>query len=225
MFKALFALNRETHVKQLDVPLGTGAPPLLITPKLTVEPVPELYARTASAYRYLREQLTTLLGRHVLRSIELAEGLDIESGLVEMELLFHGAETVCRFELGQQEPADALTARTVFTSWQRRSGEGPDLDYDLRVAVPVWTDEVRDTVRICVTIGIETRTLELEFVERPTVTVFGGDAKAQFASSRRTILSPVTIECDVRKPPTREELRDICTREKTVERIRAALQA
>lgn len=213
-FKALFALNRETHVKQLESPAAAGAP-LFIVPRISVEPLPEYYARTAAAYGFLHAGLTELFGEHVLGG--LAEEL------VENELLFRGAEATCRFELAQSD--GDLPARAAFRAWQKRSANDPDLHYDLRVAVPVWFDVERKTTRISVTLGFETRTLKLDFEERPEVKVYGPATTPYFWSLKRTILSPLTIECDVQKPPTRKELREICDREKTPAAIKAALQA
>lgn len=227
-FQALFALNRETHVKQVEHPRAGSAARIFIRPMLSVEPLPEFYARTASAYRFLREQLVDLFGDEVLRSAPLVDfGLDILAGLIEIETLFRGAEAVSRFELGQSEDSPETTmSRAAFGAWQLRSGADPDLQYDLRVAVPFWFDRIRKTYRIGATIGLEMRTLAVDFVTRPTVTTFGSLANAPiYTSTKHDILVPITLECNVRKPPTRAELRAICDREKTPAAIKYALQS
>jgi hypothetical protein len=72
-------------------------------------------------------------------------------------------------------------------------------------------------------VRVETRALELSWVKTPDVQM---DAPGQpiFSDSGRAILSPVVVECDVASPPTREELRSVCDREKTPAAIRSALE-
>ncbi|MEM7609670.1 MAG: hypothetical protein AAF411_30355, partial [Myxococcota bacterium] len=95
----------------------------------------------------------------------------------------------------------------------------------------VWFDEDREKLRICATLGVQTQKLAFEFVKRPEVRVYASESsdtdavEPLYASSAHMILSPITIECDVRDAPSREELRDICDSEKTPDKIRAALEA
>lgn len=231
-FQALFALTRETHVKQLEVPMGAGAP-LRVRPRITVEPVPAYYGRVADGYRFLGQQLTTVLGDRAMASpIDQSPLMSLGDAIVEMELLFRGAEAACYDELGRPTSApNGPAARAVFRSWQPRSPGDPDLATDLRVAVPVYYDVERETVRICVTLGVETSTLRLEFVQRPTVEIHGettsrfGPQDPLFVPTEGLILSPITIECDVRVPPTRDELRAICDQHKDPAAIKHALEA
>ncbi|MEM9862887.1 MAG: hypothetical protein AAF938_14910 [Myxococcota bacterium] len=78
---------------------------------------------------------------------------------------------------------------------------------------------------------MQTQKLAFEFVKRPEVRVYASESsdtdavEPLYASSAHMILSPITIECDVRDAPSREELRDICDSEKTPDKIRAALEA
>jgi len=75
LFKALLALTRETHVKQLEVPtLGAAAPPpfvrLKISPDLTVEPLATYYLRRARSYRFVREMLQQSFGPEALGELQ-----------------------------------------------------------------------------------------------------------------------------------------------------------
>lgn len=221
-FAALFALNRESHAKQLEIPAAAGKPPLTIAPEFSVEPLPELYARIAAAYRFVREALSALVGEDGLRSVEL-DGLDAFDALVDIEALFLGAEATARAELGQ--PTIDVTSRARFATFARDAIGDPDLAYDLRVAVPLYKDLGRERVRIVATVGLETRTLLFDWVIRPDVQVLGAHDEPRFTDSKVSILSPITIECDVRVPPTRDELREICEREGQPEAIREALIA
>lgn len=229
-FRALFTLNRETHTKQLEMPAAGGAVPLVVAPKITVEPVPEFYARMASAYRFLRDGLVNVIGEPALRSV-LVEGTSAYDALVDMELLFRGAEVTSREELGRPlAPSfENDAARSRFSAWQRTCSADQDLADDLRVAVPVYFDEERRTTRICVTLGVTTKSLEFSFEERPDVRVFATtddpSAHVSYRSTTHTILSPITIECDVRVIPTRKQLRAICDEHREAVAIKRALEA
>ena len=231
VFKALFALDRETHVKQLECPVGAGIPPLVVAPRLTVEPVPEHYARRADAYRFLREQLVGLLGEVVVYGASVdGYGASLGDALVEMEAVFRGAALIVWEELGhpRERSAERDAARALFRAWQRRSVEDPDLALDMRIAVPLHHDPERGTVTISAMIGLTSTPLGLEFVERPGVHVHGGDEldarEPDFQSLTVSILSASTLECEVKVPPTRERLRAICDQARTPRAIKAALQ-
>jgi hypothetical protein len=230
-FQALFAMNRETHLKQLELAAAGGCP-IVIAPRLTVEPLPDYYSRVADGYRFLREALSELLGEVVLRSTEVErDGVGLWDALVDIEMLFLGAEAASRDELGQSitPSRERDVARARFRAWQRTTSGDAELRSDLRVAAPVWFDVERETVHLCATIGVETRSLRFEYLEPPTVTLFGASTarfadKPTFQSSARLILSPITIECDVRVPPTRDEFRTICDEHGSPGRIKEALE-
>jgi hypothetical protein len=233
IFELRFARDRQTHVKQRDS-LALGGLPFMIAPRVTVEPLPDHYGRLAGGYRYLREQLSEHLGLSVVSGIQIDDygrvGPTIHDALLEMELLMRGAEVVSRAELGRPRP-DTLehdAARATFRSWQRRSADDPDLALDLRGAVPVYYDPKRRTVRVSVMLGVETRSLRFDFIERPQVTVHGtsafGTREPDYRSSQQQVLCPITIECDVKIPPTRERLQEICDEHRTPAAIKAALQ-
>ena len=233
-FQALFASTRETHAKQLEVPaVASGAGALVIAPRITVEPVPEYYGRVASAYAFLREQLTGILGDAVMNSSLANEGaLGLGDAITEIELLFHGAEAVSRDELGCPEPSKkSRAAVAIFKRWQRQCVDDPDLLTDMRVATPVFYDMTRKTVRVCATLGVETRSLQLDFVKRPTVTIHSTShdplcsVQPAFEGSHQLVLSPITIECDVRVPPSREELRTLCDKHQDASAIKHALES
>lgn len=232
-FEALFARDRQTHVKQAES-LGLGGIPFMIAPRVTVEPLPDHYGRAAAGYRFLRETLTESLGATVVRGNQIDDygrvGPTIADALLEMELLMRGAEVVSRAELGRPLPdsVEHEAARATFRSWQRRSADDPDLALDLRSAMPVFYDAERRTLRICVMLGVETRSLHLSFVERPQVSVHGtsnfGAAEPEYRPSRQLVMCPITVECDVKALPTPEQLREICDEHVTTSAIKAALQ-
>jgi hypothetical protein len=228
----LFALTRETHVKQLECPAASGCP-LIVAPRITVEPIPEYYGRVASAYGFLHEQLTDILGDAAMECSLADDGeFGLGDAIAEMESLFRGAEVVCRDELGRPDPSTtARASRATFRRWQQRGADDPDLSTDMRVAVPVYYDAERKTVRVCVTLGVETRNLRFDFVKRPTVQVRGASesgfsfSEPYFTDSEELILSPITVECDVRVPPSREELRKLCDEHRDASAIKRALES
>lgn len=194
-----------------------------------------LFAMAAKAKAFdARDRLAATLGEAALES-PLASGSSVAMGdaLVDMATLFRGAEVACRDELGQAREPDAgdRVARAAFRSWQQRSGEDPDLDIDLRVAAPIYRDVDRGTVRVCVTLGVETRTLRFEFVQRPQVHVHGaspfavGTPEPRYVASERLIFCPVTMECDVRVPPSRQQLRELCDEPVDAAAIKRALES
>jgi len=230
LFEALFAITRETHIKQLEAAMGGGMP-LIISPRITIEPVPAYYQRIASAYAFLHDGLLRTLGADTLASTEMADGTALGEGINQMQSLFVGAHAVCQQELGQptvDDPGQAAGIET-FKSWQQTSESDPDLRTDLRIAVPLFFDVEKQTTRLCVTLGIEVKTLNIEFERKPTVEV-SGDSKFPwagapiFTTSSHPVLVPVTVEVDVRVPPTRKELRSLCTRNPDRAALVAALE-
>jgi hypothetical protein len=62
LFKAILSLTRETHVKQLYIPMegcamGRRDPDVVVVPELTVEPIPTYYLRRAEGYDFVRDVL------------------------------------------------------------------------------------------------------------------------------------------------------------------------
>ncbi|AKV02648.1 hypothetical protein AKJ09_09311 [Labilithrix luteola] len=92
----------------------------------------------------------------------------------------------------------------------------------------MWFDQQRKTTHVCVTLGVTTKTLRLAFAERPDVRVFEseeGAAHVLYSDTTQRILSLLTIECNVRHIPTREQLRKICDAHREPEAIKRALEA
>lgn len=64
VFRALFALTRETHAKQLPPRAAGAAPVVRIGPELVAEPVVTFYRRRADAYAFLRGVLDEASAPH-----------------------------------------------------------------------------------------------------------------------------------------------------------------
>ncbi len=234
-FKALFAINRETHVKQLDLVAVGGGYPFLVAPEFSLEPLPEHYARLARGYRALRHGLRQTLGALLVETaqfeqraeFEAPRGAPLDDAIRSQELLFRGAELVSRDELGQSVPDDAesAAARIHFRSWQALSPRSPALTQDLRVAAPVYFDLDRKTTRVAVVLGLRKLRVEFEYTKPPRIEPLGNGKSPTLAASSRVVFSPVTLECDLKRIPNREELRALCDRERSPQRIRDALES
>jgi len=130
LFKALLALGRETHVKQLELAVVGAAPmpPVLrIAPDLRTEPLASYYLRRARSHLFVRDMLTDTFGREGWAAEpRLTAGGPINVPLAE-ELqmildLFYGAYLwTCR-DIGlspERDPRLGPPARAlaVFVAW------------------------------------------------------------------------------------------------------------
>lgn len=104
LFKALPALTRETHVKQVSFPgVGMGMLPreivLNLGPQLTQEPLATVYLRRGQAYRFVRVALVASFGSKGLagmnrRTEDGAVNMRLDQELRVMEAPFYGAYPV-----------------------------------------------------------------------------------------------------------------------------------
>lgn len=231
-FQALFGLTRETHIKQLE-PLAAGGRPLVLSPYVTVEPLPEYYLRLSQAYRAVRRTLLEALGHGALTRPPTSEHtMSLDDELWEMVMLLKGAALIAREELGrpwEDRRGDAEAARAVFRRWQLGSPRDPDLEQDLRTTVPLWFDLERRTYRVRVVAGLEARRLSISFDREPEIEILSFDAPDQPAPAPLLlpftclIATPITFECDLRTLPDRDELRQLCDQCTTAAEIREAL--
>lgn len=177
LFKALLALTRETHVKQLEMPtLGSAAPSrivrLKIAPDLTVEPLPTYYLRRARSYRFVHGVLQHAFGPEALPKLHrlTAAGpvnLSLAEELTLMESLFHGAYLRSCEEIGMRhEPdsefgaaRDATIHRAVVGAWLESLPKDPDLGKDIRMMVPLFYDAQRQQTKVWAVLGVATKPL------------------------------------------------------------------
>ncbi|HEV3122532.1 MAG TPA: hypothetical protein VGY53_11545, partial [Isosphaeraceae bacterium] len=119
LFKGILALTRETHIKQLEVPMAGAMAPMrprrpevTIRPDLTAEPLATFYRRRADAYRFVRGVLTDTFGAEALKQMHrlTARGPvkpELATELDEIERIFRGAAATVEREIGM--PAAAAT--------------------------------------------------------------------------------------------------------------------
>jgi len=132
---------------------------------------------------------------------------------------------------------DDLVDRTVAAerarTWLRGWKTDPDVSYDPRVIVPVFRDLDRNVVRYWAVIGVKTIDIEASFYPGHEPKFLGMKSSYEYAFRsfvahhyRGPIAQNIEVELSASKPPpTRAELRAICDREGTLEKIVTALKA
>ena len=247
LFKGILALTRETHAKQVEIPIvgaaARPARPIEIAPELSAEPLASYYFRRAESYGFVRSVLEDCLGREALgkvhrigRDVTLIATLPEE--LAEMEKLFYGAHaTVCR-QIGMAPlvspriRATAEAAMAGFADWTRNIDKDEDLGRDSRMMVPVFYDRGREKTKVWLFLGWSTRTVEVAFQRPPAVKFLshtageegaGGTPRVQFTSAGYPLVYPVTAEVYVSKILNRDEFRAHCDKYKTRSAILANL--
>ena len=246
-FAALITKRRETHVRQADVAMAAAeAPPRElenVKPRLRVEPCPSYFIRTARSYAFLDNFLTATLGEEVLASLnglkqEGQRPQDLASELADQRDLFYGLYLVSCEDIGhrpslKEGEADSEACYAAAASWLEKPADEPDLAADTRVAVPIYVDPQKGTMRLWVTLGVRLTRLEARFVRPPSIKPAEGEGDWQKVEEWK--LTPVDhliavdefaeVEVPTLVPPNREELRKLCDEHRTKEKIVEALAA
>ena len=89
--------------------------------------------------------------------------------------------------------------------------------------VPVFHDVASGKTKVWAILGWSTRTLDIDFTERPRAHILEGNVRIKYHSTSRTIAYPVFAEAYVSRLLDRDEFRAHCDRYKTEERILAHL--
>ena len=251
LFKALLALTRETHVKQLESPhLGAAMrsrhQPVRISPALTVEPLATYYLRRARSYQFVREVLQQAFGPEALPKLHrlTAAGpvnLSLAAELSLMEALFHGAYLRSCEEIGLNPESDsglgnhrdANLHRALLGAWLDSLGKDPDLGKDIRMMVPVFYDIGRHQTKVWVVLGIASKPLTVSYAHPPKVKaiqgpgglrVNPGDVDFQFVEQYTKLAYIVSAEVYVNRLLDRTEFRQLCDQKKTFKAIVESLK-
>jgi hypothetical protein len=247
-FKALMTKKRETHVRQLEIPLAPAmrespAPVEKVKPRLRVEPAPTYYLRMARGYAFLANFLEASVGKDGLQRLHgltkdgarlPALGAELQS----MRDLFYGLYLLSAEDIGLKpafkadEPVDQEHCYKAATAWLAGSRTDPDLAADTRVAVPIFVDVTRRSTRLWVTLGVRLTKLRTGYARAPQLKPARGEGAWQVVEDQRLedaeYLIPVDEFAEVEIPGlnvlSREELRALCDREKTKEAILEALR-
>jgi hypothetical protein len=253
LLKALLALTRETHIKQLEIPRAGAAairaplrPRLDVKPDLTVEPLATYYLRRARSYRFVRNVLEQAFGQKSLnemRRLTVAGPVNVSlrAELRLMEALFHGAYLRSSEEIGMTpeqdsdlgEPQGANANRTVLAAWLARLGKDPDLGKDIRMMVPVFYDVGRKKTKVWAVLGVAEKPIEVSYATEPTIVEIKGpdgkrvdqkDVDVQFVGEGHKIAYIATAEVFVTRLLNRAEFRRLCDQYKTSKAIVNSLQ-
>ena len=245
LFKSLLALTRETHIKQLEIPVAGGAAPpeiptIYIYPDLSVEPLATYYLRRAESYDFIHNVLIDTFGKEGLKSMHrlTKEGpveLSLDEELEKMKSLFYGSYFLVCAEIGSipdTNSRDIKEDREFASEWMEKIGQDEDLLKDSRMMVPVFYDLERKMTKVWVFLGYETKSVSIEFKKFPEVSVYNSEGKKlapdevelEFDSTKETLVYPVFAEIYVKKILSREEFQEICNQYKTRSKILEALQ-
>jgi hypothetical protein len=245
LFKATLALTRETHIKQLEIPLAGAAAPrpaLKIYPKLAAEPVATFYLRRAHAYRFIRRLLKSTFGEDALiearrQTASFGAKKPLYQELVDMEALFNGVYLIVAGEIGMESALNPAAGsvrennadKSFAGRWLRSYADDPDVGTDNRMMVPVFYDAQRKKTKVWVVMGYSVKPLSVWFEQPPEATITdaqGEPAKVdlEFKAMEKSLIYPVSAEIYVTKLLNRNEFRNLCDRHKTQSAILKALE-
>ncbi len=197
-FKAMLTKRRETHTRQLPAPLLKSprtALPESIAPRLRLEPAPTYYLRTARAYDFVRNLLTSVFGTELedmygmrvtwsygqIREKKVGErDDDFDTELKYMRRLFYGLYLVSCEDVGLKpkfapgEDLDVAACKQAALNWIETFRRDPDLKPDARVCVPVAQDLSGEVTHWSV-VGVRLARLEVEYLYPPYLRRDGGD--------------------------------------------------
>lgn len=235
LFKGMLSLNRETHVKQLEVPLCGAAAGgreekvfIDINPALSAEPLVTHYLRRAVGYRFIRTVLEEAFGIRALQGMHrLTRSGPVTTSLADelsaIETLFFGAHVRVSRELGLTPDTvlgsngSASYAADQFASWISNLSSDEDLSVDLRAMVPVFYDVERRKTKVWAFLGWADRSITISFVQPPKATIrdLNGECVSRPPEIRWGLLYeqlqyPVTAELYVDRILDRDEFRKVC---------------
>lgn len=244
-FKALMTKRRETHVRQLDVaaPMAMAErPKAKLTPRLRVEPNPTYYLRTARSYAFLASFLESSVGADALKSLhglrqQGPREADLYTELTSMRELFYGMYLLSCEDIGMKpsfsagEEVDAERCEKTATAWLAAAAKDQDLAADTRVSVPIFSDPRRGVTRLWMTIGVRMTKLDTSYARAPKMKPENGEGEWQEikpdelagASYLIAVDEFAEVELKGNRVLTREELRAVCDKAKTKEKIVAEL--
>jgi hypothetical protein len=245
-FQALMTKRRETHSRQVKTAAAATEAPTRelssVQPRLRVEPNPTYFLRTARSYAFLADFLESSLGEATLKSLKgLREGgereADLHAELRSMRDLFYGLYLLSAEDIGLKpafldgEPVDREASEKAAGRWLDGISTDPDLAADTRVSVPVYSDPQLGTVRLWMTIGVRLTPLDVRYVRPPSVRPVDGPADWKpiepYKLDSIVYMIPVDefaeVELKGGRVLDRAELRALCDRMKTKEKIVEAL--
>lgn len=236
LWKGIVALQRETHIKQLEIPMAGGGaqgwdkkkPAVYVRPDLTLEPTCEHYRRRVLSYRFVRAVLTQAFGAANL-------GPSLTQELDAIESLCAGAYASGCSQIGlppdpdvAPDPEEAIAA---FARFRDGLSDDPDLGRDARMMVPVFQDGERGKIKVWVFLGWAAESLTVSFDRRPRFQVLDEQGRSDpeafdvfFVGESHPLVFPVTAEVYVSEILDRAEFRKLCDTHRTRSAILANLR-
>ncbi len=247
-FKSIMTQNRETHVKQLEMGVSAklAMEPMSVDlyPLLPAEPFSTFYLRSARAYRFLADYLGAVLGTGFLKSVPRMRGPSqlskrpLSEDLGTKAELLYGLYYLTADAVGL-EPAlleeetlefNEGSCRTRAAAWLLDWRRDEDVLTDPRVMVPVQRDEITKETIYWAVIGVKAIKAKAEFVEGFEPRDIESDGycwTGEFAPREYFLLTEAFAEVRLPSsapPPTRDELREICDKNDSVDEIVSALE-
>jgi hypothetical protein len=243
-FKAIITKTRETHIRQVTNTLST-AEPKRFAPTLRVEPAPSFYLRTARSYAFVEQVVTTSLGKETLHALNRLRqnakcDMPLDQEISYMKNLFYGFYLITCDDIGMKpdlaeaELANPDDAMKTATDWLEVFEDDTDLGLDTRVSVPIFIDPSANKTLLWATLGTRLANLEATYKKPPSIQMVDSEGKTvrdQMPEDNlgpSNYLIPVDEFSEITLPRlgvlTREELRAVCDKEKTKEKIIEALQ-
>jgi hypothetical protein len=233
-FSTLLVQHRETHVKQAETGVASGAIAAPLTPQFRLEPLATVYVRHARSYVFLEQALQGVLGAALL---DTAVAVD-EKGKTTETLrarirrardLFYGLYVVSSQDLGFK-PALAVAGDPPTDQWASLAtaanqwlGALPSDELaasDVRVMVPIA--ELSPTrYKYWAVIGVRATLAGYSFIH-------GSDMSAPPPDQLSKVWLPTEQFLEVESsavPLSRDELRALCDEKKTADAIKAAIEA
>lgn len=237
-FKALLTKRRETHARQMKTSVDEAArPPDKIEPRLRVEPNPTFYLRTARAYSFLENFLSSIDSNNALGELhglrkngqrdpalgaELASIRDRFYGLYLISCEDIGLPS----ELSGDENVDSIQAKKVAEDWLEQLETDVDLACDTRVCVPAFISMMRRETIVWGTFGVRLALLDAEYVKPPSIREnpeSPWQEVEKFRLGKKTYLIAVDEFSEFRLTGltvlNRKEFREICDKHQTKEAI------
>jgi len=248
LFKAVLALTRETHIKNLEIPLAGAAmpePAIKIYPELTVEPIATYYLRLGNSYSFIRNVLQQYFSDTALaqsyRPMPDGESESQQNLLDELkavESLMYGLFLLTAEEIGliaeeglvSRKPEQMIEDKEKAAAWIKAFKEDSDLFVDNRMMVPVFYDIQRKKTKVWVVLGYSVKPLVIRYEKQPAFTVVDSKGKeskkkVEFHKENKKIAYPVSAEVYTDKILNREEFRSLCDSLKTQDAILKAIQS
>jgi hypothetical protein len=218
-------------------------PTVNVYPLLPVEPFPTFYLRTARAYAFVKTLLDSAMGQTFMatasRVLESGgtSGMSLDAELTDRTTLLYGLHVLSSASIGMRPAlasdeaaafppdADGQRAQLWLASWLTDA----DVGKDPRVIVPVSRDLQANTARYWAVLGTNVVKIRANFYPgfEPQWIQASFCQLGSFVNVEPYLLTGQTVEVTrplMAPPPTRDEFRALCDREKTANAIVRALE-